>query len=111
MVGSRNRQLAQHQEAQMGFAGFFISTGSDHDVLMTIPSSSRGAFDQPVVAEQIDGRWIDMGRLPHQDLVESDSGGRGRVELLARAGADFVGFSWSSSFTVECVGSAIKESK
>lgn len=111
MVRSRNRQLAQHQEAQVGLAGFFISTGSDHDILMTIPPSSRVSFDQSVVAEQIDGRWIEMCRLPHQDLVASDSGGWGRVELLAKVCVDFVGFSWSSSCTVECVGSVIKESK
>lgn len=54
----------------MDVAGFLISTGSDQDVLVTILPSSLGPFDSPAVKEQIDGRWIEMGRLPHRTWAD-----------------------------------------
>lgn len=50
----------------MDVAGFLIATGSEQDVLVTIPPSSLGLFDQPAVKEQIDGCWIDIRYLPHR---------------------------------------------
>lgn len=54
------------KEDRMDVSGFLISTGSDQEVLVTIAPSSLGPFDQPAVKEQIDGDWIDIGRLPHR---------------------------------------------
>ncbi len=50
----------------MDVEGFLLSSGGDHDVLVTIPPSSLGPFDQPDVREQIDGYWVDMSRLPNR---------------------------------------------
>jgi len=50
----------------MDVEGFLLSNGGDHDVLVTIPPSSLGPFDQPDVREQIDGYWVDMSRLPNR---------------------------------------------
>ena len=50
----------------MNVEGFLISNGVDHDLLVTIPPSSLGPFDQPDVREHIDGYWVDMSRLPHR---------------------------------------------
>ena len=50
----------------MDVTGFLLSNGADRDVLVTIPPSSLGPFDQPDVREQIDGYWVGMSRLPHR---------------------------------------------
>ncbi len=50
----------------MEVEGFLISNGVDRDLLVTIPPSSVGPFDQPGVREHIDGYWVDMSRLPNR---------------------------------------------
>ncbi len=54
----------------MDVAGFLLSNGADHEVLVTIPPSSIGPFDQPAVKEQIDGYWVEMSRVPHRTWTD-----------------------------------------
>ncbi|MCW5798056.1 MAG: hypothetical protein LZF60_120100 [Nitrospira sp.] len=50
----------------MDVEGFLLSTGGDREVLVTIPPSALGPFDQPGVREHIDGYWVEMSRLPNR---------------------------------------------
>lgn len=77
----------------MDVAGFVLSHDADHDVLVTIPSSSLGPFDQPDVKEQIDGYWIDMSRVPHPNMDGSNKGSQGGADLSARVVAHLIGIS------------------
>ncbi|MBS0171264.1 MAG: hypothetical protein JSR62_13000 [Nitrospira sp.] len=74
----------------MEVAALLISTGSDQDVLVTIPPSSLGPFDSPAVKERIDGCWIDMGRLPHRTWAD-------RTRAVAAVLAYLQGFAPISS--------------
>ncbi|MCS6318412.1 MAG: hypothetical protein H8K05_11705 [Nitrospira sp.] len=54
----------------MDVTGFLLSNDADRDVLVTIPPSSLGPFDQPIVQELIGGLWIDISRVPNRTWTE-----------------------------------------
>ncbi len=60
------QQGLSQKEGCMDVEGFLLSNGLDQEVLVTIPPSSVGPFDQPDVREHIDGYWIEMSRLPNR---------------------------------------------
>lgn len=54
----------------MDVTGFLLSNDADRDVLVTIPPSSLGPFDQPIVQELIGGLWIDISRVPNRTWTD-----------------------------------------
>ena len=60
------QQGPSQKEGSMEVEGFLLSNDMDQEVLVTIPPSSVGPFDQPAVKERIDGYWIEMSRLPNR---------------------------------------------
>ena len=54
----------------MDVTGFLLSNDADRDVLVTIPPSSLGPFDQPLVQELIGGLWIDISRVPNRTWTD-----------------------------------------
>ncbi len=77
----------------MDVEGFLISNGMDHDLLVTIPPSSLGPFDQPDVREHIDGYWVDMSRLPHRKWSDQTRAVGAVLAFLHGLSAISAGFS------------------
>lgn len=77
----------------MDVEGFLISNGVDGDVLVTIPPSSLGPFDQPDVREHLDGYWVDMSRLPNRTWSDRTRAVGAVLTYLRRLSAISAGFS------------------
>ncbi len=77
----------------MDVTGFLLSNGADRDVLVTIPPSSLGPFDQPDVREQIDGYWVGMSRLPHRKWSDRTHAVGAVLTFLHSLSAISAGFS------------------